>query len=123
MEPNRTAIGHLGNLVDPDVKVHKEICKRGAYVGFDRQGGQGDVQQVPMVVKLIEAGYADHLLFSSDFSNAAQLKRNGGAGYAKTVTVFVPKLREAGVTMETLRGILTDNPRRLLAFVPKKRRP
>src|SRR6516164_1495157 len=119
VKPNRIVIGHLGNLVDADVKVQKEICKRGAYVGFDRQGGQGDAQQVPMVVKLIESGYADNLMFSSDFSNGAQLKRNGGAGYAKTVTVFAPKLREAGVKMETLHSILVDNPRRFLAFVPK----
>ena len=79
------------------MRVHKEICKRGAFVGFDRQGGPGDARQIPMVMALIEAGYADNLLFASDFSSAAQLKRNGGAGYAKTVTVFVPKLREAGV--------------------------
>jgi predicted metal-dependent phosphotriesterase family hydrolase len=33
--------------------------------------------------------------------------------------VFLPKLREAGVSEETLHGILVDNPRRFLAFVPK----
>jgi phosphotriesterase-related protein len=75
-----------------------------------------------MVMALIEAGYADNLIFASDFSNAAQLKRNGGPGYAKTVTVFVPKLREAGAGEETLHRILVDNPRRFLAFVPKQKR-
>ncbi len=39
-----------------------------------------------------------------------------------TVTVFAPKLRKAGVTQRTLHGILVDNPRRFLAFVPKVRR-
>ena len=121
VKPQRIVIGHLGNLVDREVKVHKEICKRGAFVGFDRQGGPGDAQQVPMVVALIEAGYADQVLLSSDFSRAAQLTRNGGAGYAKTVTVFGPKLREAGVSEEKLHGILVDNPRRFLAFVPRRR--
>src|ERR1019366_3926070 len=29
VKPDRIVIGHLGNLVDPDVKVHTEICKRG----------------------------------------------------------------------------------------------
>ena len=75
-----------------------------------------------MVVKLIEEGYADNLMFSSDFSSANQLKRNGGPGYAKTVTVFVPKLRQAGVKEDVLHGILVDNPRRFLAFVPKTSR-
>ena len=121
VQPQRIAIGHLGNLVDPKVEVQKAICKRGAFVGFDRQGGPGDARQVPMVLSLIDAGYADNLLFSSDLSTSNQLKRNGGTGYAKTVTVFVPKLRDAGVSEETLHSILVDNPRRLLAFVPKSK--
>ena len=119
VKPQRVVIGHLGNLIDPKVEVHKAICKRGAFIGFDRQGGQGDARQVPMVLALIDAGYASNLLFSSDLSTANQIKRNGGTGYAKTVTVFVPKLRDAGVSEETLHGILVDNPRRFLAFVPK----
>jgi phosphotriesterase-related protein len=114
--PARVAVGHLGNLVDPKVEVHKAICKRGAFIGFDRQGGAGDARQVPMVLALLEAGYAANLLFSSDLSTAAQLKRQGGAGYGKTLTVWAPKLREAGVDEKTLRGILVDNPRRFLAF-------
>jgi len=98
VRPERVVIGHLGNLVDPNVYVHKQICRRGAYVGFDRQGGNGDAQQVPMVMALIEAGYADHLMFSSDASS----------GYAKTMTVFVPKVKAAGAS---------DHPRVLVADV------
>ena len=112
VKPDRVVIGHLGNLVDPNVYVHKTICRRGAYVGFDRQGGNGDAQQVPLVMALIEAGFADHLMFSADASR----------GYAKTVTVFVPKLKAAGATDEILHRILVDNPRRFLAFVPKRPR-
>ena len=91
-------------------------------MGYDRQGGAGDAHNVPQVKALIEAGYAGNLLFASDLSSANQLKANKGGGYGKTVTVFVPKLRAAGVDEETLHGILVDNPRRFLAFVPKKRR-
>ena len=40
--PDRVAIGHLGSLVAPEVEVHKAICRRGAFVGFDRQGGRSD---------------------------------------------------------------------------------
>jgi phosphotriesterase-related protein len=112
VKPDRVVIGHLGNLVDPSVYVHKQICKRGAYVGFDRQGGNNDAQQVPMVLALIEAGFADHLMFSADASS----------GYAKTLTVFLPKLKAAGASDEVLRHILVDNPRRFLAFVPKRPR-
>jgi phosphotriesterase-related protein len=122
VHPSRIVIGHLGNLTDPQVAVHRAICRRGAFIGFDRQGGNGDAQQVPLVMALLEAGYADNLMFSSDISNAGQMKRNNGLGYAKTLTVFVPKLKAAGASDEVLRGIMQDNPRRFLAFVPKKAR-
>jgi phosphotriesterase-related protein len=112
VKPEHVVIGHMGNLVDPNVYVHKQICKRGAYVGFDRQGGGGDAQDVPMVMALIEAGYADHLMFSADASS----------GYAKTLTVFLPKLKAAGVSDDVLHKIMTGNPRRFLAFVPKRPR-
>jgi phosphotriesterase-related protein len=122
VKPERIVIGHLGNLVDNDVKVHKEICKRGAFIGFDRQGGAGDARQVPMVLALVEAGYAKNLMFSSDLSSAGQIKKNKGAGYAKTVTVWGKALRDAGMKDDVLHGILVDNPRRFLACVPKFKR-
>jgi phosphotriesterase-related protein len=112
VKPERVVIGHMGNLVDPNVSVQKQICRRGAFVGFDRQGGNNDAQQVPMVMALIEAGFADHLMFSADASS----------GYAKTLTVFLPKLKAAGAADEILRRIMDDNPRRFLAFVPKRPR-
>jgi phosphotriesterase-related protein len=122
VKPNRIVIGHVGNLVDPQVQVHKALCRRGAFIGFDRQGGPGDAQQVPLVLALLEAGFADNLMFSADISSAAQMKKNGGGGYAKTLTVFVPKIKAAGASDEVLHTIMVDNPRRFLAFVPKKPR-
>ncbi|HEX3886445.1 MAG TPA: amidohydrolase family protein [Phenylobacterium sp.] len=123
VDPRRVVIGHLGNLVDPNTEVQRAIIRRGAFVGIDRQGGAGDAQVVPMVVSLIADGYADHLMFSSDLSMPREIKRNNPAGgYAKTLTVFVPKLRAAGVPEAALHRIMYDNPRRFLAFVPKIRR-
>jgi phosphotriesterase-related protein len=112
VKPDRVLIGHLGNLVDANVYVQKAICRRGAFVGFDRQGGNNDAQQVPMVMALLEAGFADHLMFSADASS----------GYAKTLTVFLPKLKAAGASEQVLHQIMVDNPRRFLAFVPKRPR-
>ena len=112
VDPRRVAIGHLGNLTDPQVYVHKTICRRGAFVGFDRQGGPGDAAAVPLVMALIEAGLADHLLISGDASR----------GYGRPLTNFVPKLKAAGASDEVLRRITVDNPRRFLAFAPKRPR-
>ena len=122
VKPQRVVIGHLGNLPDPKVEVQKAICRRGAFIGFDRQGGPGDAQQGPMVMALLEAGFADNLMFSADLSSRAQTHKGGGAGYAKTLTVFVPKLKAAGASDDVLHSIMVDNPRRFLAFVPRKPR-
>jgi phosphotriesterase-related protein len=112
VDPHRVAIGHLGNLTDPNLYVHKALCRRGAFVGFDRQGSPRDTPVVPLVMGLIEAGFADHILISGDASR----------GYARPITVFVPKLKAAGVDEATLHRITVDNPRRFLAFVPKRPR-
>lgn len=112
VDPRRVAIGHLGNLNDPNVYVHKTLCRRGAFVGFDRQGVFGDEPVVPLVMALLEAGFEDHLLFSGDAFRS----------YGKVMTAFVPKLKAAGVSDATLHRITVDNSRRFLAFVPKRRR-
>jgi phosphotriesterase-related protein len=112
VDPRRVAIGHLGNLTDPTLYVQKALCRRGAFVGFDRQGSPRDTPAVPLVMGLIEAGFADHILISGDASR----------GYARPVTVFAPKLKAAGADDAVLHRILVDNPRRFLAFVPKRPR-
>jgi phosphotriesterase-related protein len=91
-------------------------------VAFDRQGGNNDAQQVPLVMALLEAGFADRLMFAADTSSANQMKQNMGDGYAKTFTVFVPKLKAAGADDKVLHQIMVDNPRKFLAFVPKRPR-
>jgi phosphotriesterase-related protein len=120
VSPDRVVIGHVGGLEDPDATVHRAIAARGAYVGFDRLGGgpEADGRKVPMVQALLDAGHAERVLLASDFALASDLQRNGGAGYAKTITRFVPMLREAGVDDATIHTLTIDNPLRFLAFVP-----
>ena len=114
------AIGHMGGLDDPEAAVHRRLAARGAFVGFDRLGGgpEADGHKVPMIRALIDEGHLENVLLASDFARASDIQRNGGPGYAKTVTRFVPMLREAGVTDEQIRVMTVDNPLRLLSFVP-----
>lgn len=122
VDPKHVVIGHLGNLTDPNTEIQRAIIRRGAFIGFDRQGGGGDASVAPMVMSLINAGYADNLMFASDLSSPRDIKKYNGAGYAKTLTVFVPKIKAAGASDEVLHKIMYDNPRRFLAFVPKIKR-
>jgi phosphotriesterase-related protein len=114
------AIGHVCCLDDPGVATAKALAKRGVFVGFDRVTINviiPDEKRVAMVLAFLEAGHADRLLLSSDFSNGRALKKNGGPGIAQTLNAFVPMLAIAGVSETVIRGILHDNPRRFLGFV------
>jgi phosphotriesterase-related protein len=120
-KPEHIAIGHVCCLDDPKAEIAQQLAKRGAFVGFDRVTIPlvPDAQKVTTILALVDAGYVDHVLVSSDFYNENSLKKKGGAGVGQAVTVFGPMLIKAGMKEETLRRILVDNPRRFLAFVPR----
>lgn len=116
------AIGHVCCLDDPNVATAKALAARGVFVGFDRVTINAiipDEKRVAMILAFLDAGHADHLLLSSDFSSGRALRKNGGRGIAQTITAFVPMLAKAGVSETVLRRILVDNPKRFLAFTPR----
>ena len=124
---SHVVIGHMATIKpehDP-LGTHKEVARRGAFIGLDTLGhemGRSDIpahDKVRMVQDLLEAGLEDHILLSSDQGNERQFNRYYGHGWASVLMQFVPKLRFAGVPEEAIRKILVDNPRRFLAFVPQ----
>ena len=119
--PQRVAIGHTCCLDDPSAGVIKDIARRGAFVGFDRVTGGlvPDDKKVQMLLAFLEAGHADKLLLSADYNFTARSAAR--PGYGSTLTVFVPKLRQAGVSELVIRRVTIDNPRRFLGFVPAVR--
>ena len=115
VNPRLVCIGHLSDIRDdPKAETQIAIAKRGAFVGFDTVGhttgalARGD-EMARMALSIIEAGYEDHLLLSADGTSQQERKANGGPGYAKVLTIFVPKLRAAGVKEATIHKILVDN--------------
>jgi phosphotriesterase-related protein len=111
VNPHRMAIGHMDSLAGTNPDIMKALAKRGAYVAIDRVRGEakGDEDRVKLILAFLEAGYVDQLLLSSDTRK----------DYGK-VARFVQQLRAAGVSDTMLHTIQVDNPRRFLAFVPKK---
>jgi phosphotriesterase-related protein len=115
VKPQRVVLGHIDSLDDPSGEMAIAVARRGAFVGFDRVTGQkpSDDTRVKEILALLNAGFADSLVLSSD-------KRQG---LIATPNVFVPKLKAVGVKDDVLHTILVDNPRRFLSFIPKTRRP
>jgi phosphotriesterase-related protein len=119
VDPRWIAIGHTCCLDDPKAEVIIEIAKRGAFVGFDRVTGGlvPDDKKVVMVLAFLASGMADRLLLSADYNFTARSAAR--PGYASALTVFVPKLRQAGVSEAAIRQITIDNPRHFLSFEPR----
>jgi phosphotriesterase-related protein len=134
--PESIAIGHVCCLDDPMADVAKRIARRGAFVAFDRVTRQqqwvSDEKRLHMIQGLLDAGLVDNLLLSSDYIGRVNTAvgevnkypgplhaRDGGPGYARPLILFVPLMRKAGISDETIRKITVENPRRFLAFVPK----
>lgn len=124
----QVCIGHITSIKpddDPRCDTAKAIAARGAFLGFDTVGHQGltslvtESQKVKMLLTVLEAGHADRVLIAADFSQTQLLKANWGSGFSTALTVFVPKLRYAGVSDAIIRTMTVDNPREFLAFVPK----
>lgn len=124
---SHVVIGHMATLKpehDP-LGTHKEVARRGAFIGLDTVGHEMGRSSIPehdkvrMVQDLLDAGLEDHILLSSDQGNERQFNRYYGHGWASVLMQFVPKLRFAGVPERTIQKILVDNPRRFLAFVPR----
>jgi len=124
VDPRLVCIGHIADITDdPKAETHKALAKRGAFLGFDTVGRrltQPDSKKLEMLLAVLDAGYEDHILLASDFAERVELKANHGVGLGSAYVVFVPKMRYAGVKEDTIRKITIDNPRRFLAFVPKR---
>jgi len=134
--PKSIALGHVCCLFDPMVDVAKRVARRGAFLAFDRVTRQqqwvSDANRIIMLKALLDAGLEQSILLSSDYigrvnTNVGEVNgypgplhgRDGGPGYARPLVLFVPQLRQAGISDDVIRRITQDNPRRFLTFVPK----
>lgn len=121
VDPIRVIVGHTDE--NGDIRQLKALAQRGAFVQFDVIGKVHwllDETRVDLLRQLVDAGFADHLMLSSDRCREIELKVQGGPGYDHVLRDFVPRLRKAGFDESLLQRILVENPARALAFEPQE---
>lgn len=97
---------------EPDFAMHKAVAARGAWIEYDHIGSVPDEEVTAMILRALEAGLEKQLLLSHDrgWFDPAQ----PGGGTPKPYTVLsesiLPKLREAGVSEETIVQLTHRNP-------------
>ncbi len=125
---NRVVASHF-QAKPSESDYHEEVAERGAYVEFDLFGqdpiwnkelGWDTVpsyaDESAVLRELIERGYLEKILISSDVYFQQMLVRNGGWGYAHVVANVLPRLKTHGFTEDEIKTITVENPRRLLPF-------
>jgi len=123
----RVVIGHCDTYghedEEEDMRYYHPILTRGAVVEFDLigwgeewPGMMTDQLRAERLAALIDQGYADQLVISTDTCRLSQMHANGGRGFDFIWRDFLPRLRRLGVTDGDIRRLLVDTPRRLLAI-------
>ena len=102
---------------EPDVDIHLEVARRGAWVEYDGIGGEPDDAYVRRILRLLEAGLGERVLLSHDRGWYDPAQPGGGTPQPFTYIVeqFLPKLRAAGVDDATIRQLTQSNPFRAFA--------
>ncbi len=118
VKPERVMVGHVQRITDP--WYHKKIAALGASFSYD--GGYRvkywpDRYRIELIQELIKAGYQDRITLATDSGKKSYLIAYGaGTGIDYDLSVFVPRLREEGVSESAIEDILINNPARLFAF-------
>jgi phosphotriesterase-related protein len=115
-----------------DAKIHmdymKAIMARGAYAEFDHIGEEfyidsadfrmdSDMDRVQAIAELIKCGCEKRILISQDVCFKTDLLAYGGWGYAHILNNIVPMMVKRGITRESIRTIMVNNPADLLDVV------
>lgn len=108
---DRVAVGHVDRY--PYERYALEVARRGAYLMFDNIGDQTpgyEARVIRLLKVLLDAGFEHQVLVSQDICKANQLRANGGLGYGYIAEMFVPTLRNAGLSDGEIHRLRRDNP-------------
>jgi predicted metal-dependent phosphotriesterase family hydrolase len=117
VEPSRIAISHLGDRMSSGLLL--SIARQGVYLSIDNIGYRGDgypddkVRAIN-VRRLVDEGHLNQIMLSGDICMKSHLRSYGGKGYAHVPRMFLPLLRNVGITDDQIRRMTVTNPARAL---------
>ena len=134
---SRVVLSHIERTVFVHDKL-VELAKTGCYLEYDTFSIEGvgelvrmvlseenpvkmcwpsDAQRIDQIISLINEGFLNQILISSDMCRKHRLWSYGGPGYAHILENVVPMMRERGMVEEHIHTLLVENPKRVLQFV------
>ena len=110
---NNVVIGHVD--LSGDIDYILSLLKEGVYVEFDTIGKNNymsDDVRVDMLKTIQDKGFIDKVFLSLDITRKSNMQYMGGIGYSYIFDIFIPKLKEKGVTEDSIEKLLHLNPKK-----------
>lgn len=117
---NRVIIGHTDE--NADIRQLYSLLERGAFIQFDTIGKTHwllDETRIFLLHQVVDAGFEDRILLSTDRCRVSETRRYGGPGFAHVLNNFKPSLNEAGFNDAVINKFLVENPAHIFSFEPK----
>lgn len=117
---DRVVVGGLDRKDAVATGAPLRIARRGAYVALDHIGADDeahvtDAERAALVADLVQAGFGDRILLSSNATGVAKGHPGSSLPYSYVLTTFVPLLKAQGLSDEDAQRILVENPHDLLS--------
>jgi phosphotriesterase-related protein len=101
-----------------DLGLHRELCRRGAYLEYDtigRPNYHDDDREAEIILEMAAAGFAGQILLSLDTTRARLSAYGGEPGLCHILKSFIPRLKGRGLTEDHIRMFFIENPARAFA--------
>lgn len=116
VELSKVVIGHVDLSGSGDYVLH--MLEQGIYVEFDTVGKENylpDIERVKMLQQIEAAGYTDKVFLSMDITRKSNLEYQNGIGYSYLLDVFVPLMKENGISESFIQKMLVTNPQKFFS--------
>lgn len=103
----------VAGLDRADADTVRRVADAGAYVGLDTIGadkGARDDAAVALIRALIDAGHRERIIIASSSTAYAVAHETNEVALTYLLEVFVPKLRDAGLSEEDITALTSTNP-------------
>ena len=112
VDPKTMVFCHLDRAVAKP-EIYSQILRNGSYLEFDTIGRfkyHSDEQEIEKILRLLNEGYEDQLLFSLDTTRERLRAYDPkGVGLTYILDTFLDKMMQAGITKEQIEKISNKN--------------
>ena len=124
----KVCINHVD--VQLDMEYIYKLLDQGVYIEFDNLGKEFycdarlrnwlegrfayDFERTKALKELVDRGYVNQILLSSDLCLKSMMHKFGGWGYDHLLTNFYPMMLDCGITKDQAMTMMVDNPANFL---------